>query len=124
MADELMGTAGLVAIYIADAPAKAYDLAEKLGRVVGTVQLVPLPAGRSERDYQDRDPIDEYRAWPYGWPCRVVHAPPPQQCPLLSDLVKEVYGPGAPFLPFVAPLRYAPMRLDQKMSRALERYFN
>jgi hypothetical protein len=124
MADELMGTDGLVAIYITDAPAKAYDLVEKLGRVVGTVQLVPLPSGRSERDYQDRDPIDGYRAWPYGWPCRVVHAPAPQQCPLLSDLVKEVYGPGAPFLPFVAPLRYAPMRLDQKMSRALERYFN
>src|SRR5437867_4568622 len=80
--------------------------------------------GARSETIQDRDPIAECRAWPYGWPCRVVHAPPPQQCPLLSDLVKEVYGPGAPFLPFVAPLRYAPMRLDQKMSRALERYFN
>ena len=43
--------------------------------------------------------------------------------PLLSDLVKEAYVPGAAFRPFVAPLCYAPMRLVAEMSRVLERYF-
>src|SRR5712691_7516972 len=123
MADEIVGSHDLVAIYLPDTPVTPHESAEMLGRVVGTVQFVPIPLGRSERDYHSPDPVDGSRRWPYGWPCRVVHAPTPQQCPLLSDLVKEVYGPGAQFQPFVAPLRYAPMRLDEKMRGVLERYF-
>jgi len=123
MAGELVGSNDLVAIYIPGGAAKARESGEKLDRLVGTVQLVSMPLGRSERDYQCPDPMDESGHWPYGWPCRVVHAPPPPQCPLLSDLIKEVYGPGAPFQVFVAPLRYAPMRLDGKMRAVLEFYF-
>jgi hypothetical protein len=118
-----VGSDDLVAIYIPGGAATAHEPGEKLDRLVGIVQLVSMPLGRSERDYQCPDPMDESGRWPYGWPCRVVHAPPPQQCPLLSDLVKEVYGPGAPFQAFVAPLRYAPMRLDGKMRSVLEPYF-
>ncbi len=123
MADEIVESNDLVAIYVPEGPATAYESEEKLGRVVGTVKLVPMPFGRSEHDYQCPDPMDQYLRWPYGWPCRVVHAPQPHQCPLLSDLVKEAYGPGAAFRPFVAPLCYAPMRLVAEMSRILERYF-
>ena len=94
---EMAESQDLVAIYIPDTPVSPHESAEMLGRVVGTVQFVPIPRGRSERDYQSPDPVDGSRRWPYGWPCRVVHAPTPQQCPPLSDLVKEVYAAGAQF---------------------------
>ncbi len=121
MAQNLVGTNDLAAIYIPEGTSEAYSERNKHGRVVGTASLLPMPPGHSESDYYYDDPIETVRRWPFGWPCKAVHSPPIEQCPYLRGLVERIHGPD--FRPYVARFQFGPFELDRRMSDTLAEYF-
>ncbi|RYD70544.1 MAG: hypothetical protein EOP84_26510, partial [Verrucomicrobiaceae bacterium] len=60
----------LLAIYVPESTRPVYCSPEFIGRVVGAVRLLPLPAGREPQDYNFLD-FDGTNRWPVGWPCKV-----------------------------------------------------
>ncbi len=122
MVARLVGTDDLVAIYVPEGTEDVYRPGDKRGRVMGAVKLLPMPSGKSIRDYY-YDDWEKTRRWPVGWPCQVVFAPPIGKCPRLRDLVESLHGPGM-FQPYVARLQYGPIGLDAKMAKALFEIFS
>ena len=94
MAGELVGTSGLVALYVPEGTDDVYDPGGKRGRVIGVVQLVSMPEGGKMEDYY-HDDLDGSRRWPIGWPCKLICVPPVDQCPKLRDHVELLHGTGS-----------------------------
>lgn len=88
MAEELVGTDGLIAIYVPEGTEEVYEPGEMRGRVVGAVQLLPMPGDRKITDYFYED-WDGTLRWPVGWPCRAVYAPPVEDCPVLDATLRN-----------------------------------
>lgn len=118
MADRLVGKDDLIAIYIPEGTDDVYQVGNRRGRIAGAVKLLPMPPGKTINDYYFLDLMTQKKRWPVGWPCKVVFAPPDDQCPVLRTLVELHYGPGN-FQPFVSRLQYGPVDLDPKMAKAL-----
>src|SRR4051812_8874289 len=71
MAKDLVGTNDLIAIYIPLSTPGTYDKASAMrGKVAGAVKLMPMPPGKTVRDYYFDDPVERKRRWPIGWPCK------------------------------------------------------
>ena len=121
MAHDLVGSDDLVAIYIPEGTEEVYRPGNRRGRVAGAVQLVPMPDGGGISDYFFRDWDDSLR-WPIGWPCRVVYAPPVEECPVLRSIVDAVHGPNS-FQPYVSRLQKGPFVMDRKVADKLEAWF-
>src|SRR5437870_4042093 len=64
MAGELVGTNGLIALYVPEGTEDIYDVAAKRGRVICAVRLVPMPPNRKVEDYFYTDKKDGSRRWP------------------------------------------------------------
>ena len=122
MADALLGTDDLIAIYIPEGTEEVYQVGNMRGRVVGAVRLIDMPPGNEIEDYYFED-WDGTRRWPVGWPCTVVYAPPVQDCPTLRTLVDQYHGRNS-FQPYVARLQYGPVELDPPVAKALEAWFD
>jgi hypothetical protein len=118
MGIKLVGKDDLIAIYIPEGTDDVYEVGTTRGRVVGAVKLVPMPRDKTIHDYYFKDFVTQERRWPIGWPCKVVFAPPDDQCPVLRTLVELHHGPGN-FQPYVGRLQYGPIDLDAKMAKAL-----
>src|SRR5438309_7714064 len=86
MADELVETSGLVAIYIPLGTPDGYEPGGMCGRVAGAVRLLKMPPGRRMEDYH-YDNLEGVRQWPIGWPCKAVYAPDESFCPSLREHV-------------------------------------
>lgn len=121
MADDLIGTSCLVAIFIPEGCEDVYEPGGKRGRVVGAVQLVEMPLRRRMEDYF-YDDWDGSRRWPIGWPCRVVYAPDESQCPSLREHVEHLFGSGS-FGGYVSRFQHGPFELDQAMRERLNHDF-
>lgn len=121
MAHDLVGSDDLVAIYIPEGTEEVYQPGNRRGRVVGGVRLVPMPKGRSIRDYFFHD-WDGSLRWPVGWPCRPVYAPAVEECPVLRSIVDAVHGPNS-FQPYVARLQSGPFSLDRRVADRLDAWF-
>lgn len=122
MADELVGTDDLVAIYIPEGTDEAWEADSMRGRVVGAVRLLEMPKGKEINDYPHRD-LDGSLRWPIGWPCEVVYAPPVELCPVLRSEVEYVFNQEA-FKPYVARFQHGPFPLEKRMAAWLERRFS
>ncbi len=118
---DLVGSDDLVAIYVPEKVKEPHRPANKRGRVVGGVRLVPMPEGRSIRDYffPEWDPSPR---WPIGWPCCVAYAPTIEQCPMLRSIVEPIHGPDS-FRPYARRLRNGPVELDRKVADRLDEWF-
>src|SRR6266849_5673622 len=93
MADKLVGTEGLIAIYVPLTTPEIYGGAMPMrGKIVGAVKLLPMPTGRNVRDYYFEDWTDGKRRWPVGWPCEVVLYPRPEARFDLKPVVELVHG--------------------------------
>jgi hypothetical protein len=124
MAEELLHSGDLIAIYVPIGSDPCYAAAKGLGgRVVGSVRLIPMPPARSEKDYFHEDPVTGQKRWPIGWPCAVVDAPPPERQPLLFDLVHEVYRGKVDFVDYTRSFRSGPFEISREMSAAIARSF-
>jgi hypothetical protein len=121
MAEEMAGTQDVVAIYIPEGTDEAYQPGNMRGRVMGAVRLLIMPADKSIRDFFYTD-LDGSLRWPIGWPCRVVYAPPVNDCPYLRGLVDMIFGPNS-FQPYVGQFLRGPFRLERRMADALMSYF-
>ncbi len=121
MSRELIGTSGLVAIYLPEGAEDVYQPRGKRGRVVGAVRLVPMPPRRRIEDYFCDD-WDGSRRWPIGWSCEVVFVPEESECPFLREHVEHHFGPGR-FGGYVARFQHGPFELDRAMREALNRDF-
>ncbi len=121
MADELVGTSGLAAIYIPEGTEEVYEAGAMRGRVVGAVQLVKMPPRRKMEDYF-YDDWDGSRRWPIGWPCNVVYAPNESECPFLRDHVEHLFGSGS-FGSYVSRFQHGPFELEPAMRERLNRDF-
>ena len=121
MANELIGTTGLVAIYIPEATADVYQPGGMRGRVVGAVRFVPMPRGRRMEDYF-YDDWDGSRRWPIGWPCEVVYAPDVEECPLFREHVEHLHGPYS-FGGYVSRFQHGPFEMELAMRERLNRDF-
>jgi hypothetical protein len=121
MAHELVGTPGLVAIYIPEGTEDVYQPEGMRGRVVGAVRLVNMPSGAKMEDYF-YDDWDGSRRWPIGWPCEVVYAPEESECPFLREHVEHLFGPGT-FGSYVGRFQHGPIKLEQPMRERLNRDF-
>jgi hypothetical protein len=122
MGNDLAGGDDLVAIYIPEGTEDVYHPGNKRGRVVGAVRLLLMSEDQSIRDYFFDD-WDGSRRWPIGWPCRVVYAPPVEECPRLRTIVDAVFEPNS-FGPYVGQLLRGPFRLDRKVANKLEAWFH
>jgi len=121
MANELVGTSGLVAIYIPEGTKDVYAPGGMRGRVVGAVRLVEMPPLRRMEDYYNDD-LDGTRRWPIGWPCQPLHAPEESQCPSLREHVEHLFGPSS-FGGYVRRFQHGPFRLEGAMRERLNRDF-
>jgi hypothetical protein len=121
MAQDLVGTEDLVAIYIPESTEDVYEPGATRGRVVGGVRLLPMPSGNTMRDYFYRD-WDESMRWPIGWPCKAVYAPDVSQCRALRSLVDELFGPQS-FQPYVGRFQLGPFELERPMANRLDSIF-
>jgi hypothetical protein len=121
MADELIGTTRLVAIYIPEGTEDVYEPGGLRGRVVGAVRLVKMPQRRKMEDYY-YDDWDGSRRWPIGWPCKVVYAPNEPECPFLREHVEHLFGPGS-FGGYVSRFQHGPFKLEPAMREAINRDF-
>jgi hypothetical protein len=121
MAGELAGTDRLIAIYVPEGTDDVYEVGAMRGRVVGAARLLPMPSGKTIRDYFYED-WEGKRRWPLGWPCEAVYAPSVETCPVLRSLVDMLHGANS-FQPYVARLQHGPVELDGKMARELEKRF-
>lgn len=122
MASDLVGTDDLIAIYVPEGTGDVYGAQAMRGKVVGGVRLLPMPDGKTIRDYFYRD-WDGSLRWPVGWPCEAVYAPPVEQCPTLRGLVELLHGPES-FKPYVARFQKGPFELDGRMAKELEKRFS
>lgn len=107
--EELSGTQDLIAIYIPEGTEDHYNPGKARGRLVGTVRLLSMPIGDSVESYFYGDWANPKR-WPFGWPCKVVHAPSVDESPSLREHVETELGPGA-FGGFVSPFQRGPIPL-------------
>ena len=121
LANELVRTSGLVAIYVPEGTEDIYQPGEMRGRVVGAVQLVEMPPRRKMEDYF-YDDWDGSRRWPIGWPCEAVYAPAESKCPLLREHVEYLFGSGS-FGNYVSRFQHGPFRLEPTMRGRLNRDF-
>lgn len=121
MGESLAGTEGLVGIYIPESTEEAYQPGNKRGRVVGTVKLLPMPAGKDIFDYIYMD-WDGSLRWPIGWPCEVVHAPEVEACGYLRSIVEDIHGPNT-FAPFTSQFQHGPIKIMPNMSKAILAFF-
>lgn len=121
MANELIGGAGLVAIYIPEGTEDVYEAGRLRGRVVGAVRLVEMPPSRRMEDYF-YDDWDGSRRWPIGWPCDVVFAPDESECPTLREHVEHFFGPSS-LGGYVSRFQYGPFELEPVMREGLNRDF-
>lgn len=120
MANELVGSSGLVAIYIPEGTEDRFQPGGMRGRVVGAVRLVQMPPRRRMEDYY----YDDWnrRRWPIGWPCEVVYAPEVSRCPFLREHVEHLFGSGS-FGSYVARFQHGPFELEPAMQERLNRDF-
>jgi hypothetical protein len=121
MADELVGTDDLIAIYIPQGTENVYDSEEMHGRVVGAVRLVEKPKDKRIEDYFHTD-WDGTLRWPIGWPCEIVYRPPVKECPVFRGRVERVFGDNI-FGAYVARFQHGPFRLEKKMADHLTEEF-
>lgn len=121
MANELVGTTGLVAIYIPEGTEDVYEPGGMRGRVMGAVRLVKVPPRRKMEDYY-YDDWDGSRRWPIGWPCEVVYAPEESLCPFFREHVEHLFGPGS-FGNYVGRFQLGPFELEPVMRERLNRDF-
>jgi hypothetical protein len=121
MSRELLGTRGLIAIYIPEGTEDVYEPGGKRGRVVGAVRLVKMPPRRKLEDYF-YDDWDGSRRWPIGWPCDVVYAPEESECPFLREHVEHLFDPGS-FGSYVSRFQHGPFELEPTMRERLNRDF-
>jgi hypothetical protein len=121
MAADLVASEDLVAIYVPLGTEEDYRPGNMRGRVVGGVRLVPMPKGKSTRDYFFDD-LDGSPRWPVGWPCRVVYAPAVEECPLLRSIVDAAHKPNS-FQPYVSRLKRALFQVDRKVADRLDAWF-
>jgi hypothetical protein len=126
MADELVGTDNLVAIYVPEGTEDVYEPGNMRGRIVGAVRLLEMPAGSGIEDYPIPD-WDQHEGvpgwdgsirWPLGWPCAAVLAPDPAKCQTLRTLVSTVH-PGKPFGDYALQFQHGPFRLGFEMQRTV-----
>lgn len=123
MGDDIAGTPQLVAVYIPLGTDAAYQVGnEALGRVVGTVKLLPMPEGKTINDYTYKD-LDGTLRWPVGWPCKAVHAPEVSECPSLRSIVDMVHGFDS-FQPYTSQFQHGPFKLDLKVKQQIETWFD
>ena len=88
MADKLVGTDELIALYIPlSVDTKVWPHAkDKNGRIVGTAKLIEKPEDMKIEDYYclDWSELDKngnpVKRWPIGWPCEVVHYLKKDEC--------------------------------------------
>jgi hypothetical protein len=92
MAEQLVGTDDLIAIYVPMNTPPVYGGDDLRGKVAGAVQLVEMPVGKSTGDFVFKDLIDGSLRWPTGWPCQVVFFPPSGNRFDLGPLVELVHG--------------------------------
>ncbi|HEV8063165.1 MAG TPA: hypothetical protein VGP68_25010 [Gemmataceae bacterium] len=121
MANELVGTPALVAIYIPEGTEEVYEPGGMRGRVIGTVRLIKMSSRRKMEDYY-YDDWDGSRRWPIGWPCKVAYAPDESECPLLREHVEHLFGPGS-FGNYVGRFQLGPFQLEPVMRERLNRDF-
>lgn len=121
MTDELIGTSGLIAIYIPEGTEDIYEPGGMRGRVVGAVKLVKIPPRRKMEDYF-YDDWDGSRRWPIGWPCKVVYAPDEFDCPFLREHVEHLFDSGN-FGSYVSRFQHGPFELEPAMRDRLNRDF-
>jgi hypothetical protein len=123
MAGDLAGKPGqYVALYVPLGTEEVYKPDWKRGRVIGIVELLPMPAASRMEDYF-YDDWDGTRRWPLGWPCRVICSPSEDECPVLREHVESLHGPGS-FKSYAT--RFAvqgPFCLEPEMSARLDRDF-
>jgi hypothetical protein len=122
MVHDLEGTRGQVAIYVPLGTDDVYNPGQQRGRVVAVVELLPMPAAKGITDYYSNDLVDGSRRWPYGWPCRVVYAPPVAECPSLREHVESLHGSGS-FQGYTARFQFGPFPLEDKMRPKLNSDF-
>jgi len=120
MQRDLVGTDGLLAIYIPERTPDSYEVPELRGRVAGAVRLDKMEDGKTIADFSYSEPDGKH--WPYGWPCKVVYAPPIADCPELRNIVKEVF-PDKRFGEYAKQLFGKPHRLEPEMRARLSREF-
>ncbi|TMA83999.1 MAG: hypothetical protein E6J74_35045 [Deltaproteobacteria bacterium] len=118
MAADLLGTDGLIAIYIPEGTEEVYEPGVMRGRVVGGVRLLPMPPGKEMRDYFYPD-WDKRMRWPLGWPCKAVYAPPVSEC---RPLVDDLFGQDL-FQSYVSRFQHGPFKLEAKMAKELDKFF-
>jgi hypothetical protein len=121
MVGELVGTNGLVALYVPEGTEDVYKPGPMRGRVICAVQLVAMPPGKRLEDYF-YDDWDGSRRWPIGWPARLIYSPPIAECPTLRDHVQTLYGSGS-FGGYVARFQHGSFPLEQAMRERLNRDF-
>jgi hypothetical protein len=121
MADQLIGTSGLLAIYVPEGTQDVYEPGPMRGRVIGAVRLINMPRRGKMEDYSCPD-WDGSPRWPIGWPCQVVYAPDVNDCPKLRDHVDHL-RPGT-FRSYVKQFLQGPFRLEPDMQARLNRDFN
>ncbi len=123
MADDLEGTGDLLAVYVPAGADHPMVISETRGRVVGAVRLVRMPHGKTTADYADKDPATGEVRWPHGWPCEVVYCPPPNQCPLLSDLLAKL-DPPKRLDELTIRFRAGPIHLNSRLAAILDDAFS
>jgi hypothetical protein len=117
MAEELVGTDGLVAFYMPEGTEEIYQPGSERGRVICAVQLIPMPPGKRVEDYSCKDWDGSVR-WPIGWPARAVHVCPEGKCPSLREHVESLFGSGS-FGGYTARFQRGPFRLESPMRQRL-----
>lgn len=121
MADELVGTSGMVALYVPEGTEETYKPGIKRGRVIAALQLLSMPADKRMTDYFYAD-WDGSRRWPVGWPARMIYAPPFEACPSLREHVETVYGQRS-FAGFAHQFQHGPIKLGPAMCKRLNEDF-
>jgi len=122
MTQELLGTTGLIAIYIPESTEDVYQAGIKKGRVVGGVQLTTMPANKKVDDYY-YDDWDGSRRWPIGWPCDVIYAPEVSVCPAFREHIEFLFGNGS-FGSYVSRFQHGPFELEPAVRERLNRDFS
>ncbi len=122
MADELVGTDGLVAFYMPEGTEEIYQPGSERGRVICAVQLIAKPPEKRLEDYSCRD-WDGSLRWPIGWPARAVYVCPEGQCPSLREHVESEFGAGS-FGGYTARFQRGPFRLESAMRERLNADFS
>src|SRR5207244_9732157 len=122
MADDLVGSSRLVAIYIPEGTEDVYEPGGMRGRVVGAVRPLKMPPRRRMEDYF-YDDWDGSRRWPIGWPCKVVYAPDDSECPSFREHIEHLFGSGT-FGNYVSRFQHGPFQLERNVRERLNRDFS